>query len=104
MDAYVIEAFISRTTIESLIHELGHNKLRTTRELLDLVTSHASGEEAVQANLRRNKGKTLDEPGTVTGEERAGRIGNAMMANSSWRSVKSTSIKLVGKALSTLRS
>ena len=47
MDADVIRAFISGTTNEALIHELGCNKLRMTRELLDLTTSHASSEEAI---------------------------------------------------------
>jgi inhibitor of KinA sporulation pathway (predicted exonuclease) len=42
VDADVIGAFISSTTNEALVHELGRNKPRTTRELLDLATSHAS--------------------------------------------------------------
>ena len=32
---------------ESLIHKLGCLKPRTTRDLLDVATNHASGEEAV---------------------------------------------------------
>ena len=49
MDVDVIRAFISGTTNEALVHELGRCKPRTMRELLDLATSHASGEEAVYA-------------------------------------------------------
>ena len=49
MDVDVIRAFISGTTNETLVHELGCYKPRTTRELLDFTTSHASGKEAVHA-------------------------------------------------------
>ena len=52
-----IRAFISGMTNEALVHELGHNKPRMTRELLDLTTSHASGEEAIRANFYKYKGK-----------------------------------------------
>jgi hypothetical protein len=41
VDADVIGAFISSTTNEALMHELGRNK-PTMRELLDPATSHAS--------------------------------------------------------------
>jgi hypothetical protein len=44
VDGDVIGAFISGTTNESLIHDLRRCKPRMTRELLDLATSHASGE------------------------------------------------------------
>ena len=43
----MIGAFLSGTTCESLVHKLGRRSLRTTKELLDIATSHASGEEAV---------------------------------------------------------
>jgi hypothetical protein len=42
VDADVIGTFISGTTNEALVHELGRNKPQTMRELLDLATSHAS--------------------------------------------------------------
>ena len=45
----VINAFLSGTTCESLIHKLGCLKPRTTCDLLDVATNHASGEEAVGA-------------------------------------------------------
>jgi hypothetical protein len=45
----VIGAFLSRTTCESLVHKLGRKHPWTTKELLDITTSHASGEEAARA-------------------------------------------------------
>ena len=47
VDADVIRAFISSMTNEALVHELGRCKPRMMRELLNLVTSHASSEEVV---------------------------------------------------------
>ena len=65
VDADVVGAFLSGTTCEALIHELGRNCPRTARELLDVATSHASGEEAVGALLHhttpeKGKGKRSD--------------------------------------------
>jgi hypothetical protein len=48
-DADVIGAFMSGTTYESLVHKLGCKGPRTTKELLNITTSHASGKEAVGA-------------------------------------------------------
>ena len=50
-------------TCESLIHKLGCLKPRTTRDLLDIATNHAFGEEAVRAvfNGGRDKGKAKHE-------------------------------------------
>jgi hypothetical protein len=62
MDADVIRAFISSTTNEALVHELGCCKPRTTQELLNLATSHASGEEAIRAIFCKYKGKAQAEP------------------------------------------
>ena len=55
----VINAFLSRTTCESLIHKLGCLKSHTTHDLLDVATNHASSEEAVGAVFSggRDKGK-----------------------------------------------
>ena len=53
----VISAFLSRTTYESLIHKLGCLKPCTTRDLLDIATNHASGEEAVRAVFNRGQDK-----------------------------------------------
>ena len=59
VDANVISVFLSRTTCESLIHKLGYLKPRTTHDLLDVATNHASSEEAVEVvfNGGRDKGK-----------------------------------------------
>lgn len=48
---------MSGTTCESLVHKLGRKGPRTTKELLDIVTSHASGEEVVGTIFDRPKGK-----------------------------------------------
>jgi hypothetical protein len=47
-DADIICAFISETTSETLVHKLGRKGPRTTKELLDIATSHASGEDVVR--------------------------------------------------------
>ena len=59
----VISAFLSGTTYESLIHKLGCLKPHTTRDLLDVATNHASGEEVVGAvfNGGQDKGKAKHE-------------------------------------------
>ena len=40
-----------------MVHKLGHKGLRTTKDLLDIATSHASSEEAVGAIFDHPKGK-----------------------------------------------
>ena len=62
VDADMIGAFISSTTNEALIHELGRSKTWTMRELLNLETSHASNEEAVRAVFCKYKGKAQAKP------------------------------------------
>ena len=44
-------------TCESLVHKLGCRGPQTTKELLDIATSHASGEEVVGAIFDRTDGK-----------------------------------------------
>ena len=53
----MIGAFLSGTSYESLVHKLGRKGPQTTKELLDIATSHASGEEAVGAIFDRTDGK-----------------------------------------------
>jgi hypothetical protein len=53
----MIGAFLSETTCESLVHKLGHRGPWTTKELLDIATSHASREEVVGAIFDRSDGK-----------------------------------------------
>jgi hypothetical protein len=53
---------LSGTTCESLVHKLGHKRPWTTKELLDIATSHALGEEVVGAIFDYARGKAkLDE-------------------------------------------
>jgi hypothetical protein len=48
-DIDVILAFWSGTSCRTLVHELGRNQPNTTKDLLDISTQHAAGEEAVGA-------------------------------------------------------
>ena len=43
VDADVIGAFLSGMHCKTLVHKLGCQKLRTTHELLEIATNHASG-------------------------------------------------------------
>ena len=63
----MIGAFLSRTTYESLVHKLGHKGPRTTKELLDIATSHASGEEVVGVIFDRSDGKARWDEGAGEG-------------------------------------
>ena len=66
-DADVIGAFLSGTTCESLVHKLGRKGPWTTKELLDIATSHTSGEEAVRAIFDRLEGKARWDKGAGEG-------------------------------------
>jgi hypothetical protein len=63
VDADIVSVFLSGTTCKSLVHKLGCRKPRTTHELLDVATNHASGKEAVGAVFTdgRAKGKAKQE-------------------------------------------
>ena len=50
-----------------MVHKLGLKGLRTTKELLDIATSHASGEEAVGVIFDRLKGKARRDKGASEG-------------------------------------
>jgi hypothetical protein len=63
----MIRAFLSRTTCESLVHKLGSKRPRTTKELLDIATSHASGKEAVEAIFDHDRGKAKWDEGAGEG-------------------------------------
>ena len=66
-DIDVIGAFLFGMTYESLVHKLGRKGPRTTKELLDITTSHASGEEAVGAIFDRLEGKARRDEGAGEG-------------------------------------
>ena len=63
----MIGAFLSETTCESLVHKLGRKGPRTAKELLDIATSHASGEEAVGVIFDRLEGKARRDEGADEG-------------------------------------
>ena len=54
-------------TCESLVHKLGCKGQRTTKELLDITTSHASGEEVVRVIFDHLEGKARRDKGTGEG-------------------------------------
>jgi hypothetical protein len=41
------------------VHKIGHDKLKTTKELLDITTHHASGEEAIEVVFVQGNGKMV---------------------------------------------
>ena len=63
-EADVIGAFLSGTTYECLVHKLGCKGPQTTKELLDIATSHALGEEEVGAIFDHLEGKARRDEGT----------------------------------------
>ena len=63
----MIGAFLSGTTCESLVHKLGRRGPWTTKELLDIATSHALGEETVGAIFDHSDGKARWDEGTNEG-------------------------------------
>jgi hypothetical protein len=54
-----MSAFLFETTCKSLVHKLGCVKMKSTKELLDITTNHASGEEAVSAIFVKEKTNML---------------------------------------------
>lgn len=63
VNADVVDTFISSTTCKSLVHKLGCQKPRTTRELLDIATNHASGEEVIRTVFTPARGLANPEHG-----------------------------------------
>ena len=63
----MIGAFLSRTTCESLVHKLGCRGPWTTKELLDIATSHASREEVAGVIFDRLEGKARRDEGAGEG-------------------------------------
>jgi hypothetical protein len=56
-----VESFLTGTTCKELVHEIGRHTPRTTKELLDIATNFASGDEAVGA-IFQGRGKQLENP------------------------------------------
>jgi hypothetical protein len=57
IDSEVILVFTFGTNCETLVHKLGRRQPKTVKQLLDLATNHASGEEAVAAILNSSSAK-----------------------------------------------
>jgi hypothetical protein len=57
VDVDMVSVFLSGTTCKSLIHKLIYQKPCTTRELLDIATNYACGEEAVGAVFTNGRAK-----------------------------------------------
>jgi hypothetical protein len=66
-DANMIGVFLNGTTWESLVYKLGCKSPRTTKELLDIMTNHASSEEAIGAIFDHAKGKAKCDESTGEG-------------------------------------
>ena len=62
-DSEIIQAFLSGTTCQDLVRELGRNVPTSAAALLDVTTNFTSGEEAIGAIFPNNKakGKQRDE-------------------------------------------
>lgn len=63
-DDDIINAFFLGTMSETLVHKLGRKSPQTTNELLDIATTHTSGEDAVGVifHHRRQKAKRDKDP------------------------------------------
>ena len=72
----MIGAFLSGTTCESLVHKLGCKGPRTTKELLNIATSHALGEEVVRAIFDRLEGKGRRDEGAGEGTSNRSVVNN----------------------------
>jgi hypothetical protein len=78
----VISVFWDGTTSHTLVHELGCEQLKTTRELLNISTRQASGEEVVEsafvlgnAKAAANGGRTAPYKATAKGARHGGKKG-----------------------------
>jgi hypothetical protein len=57
----IVHAFLEGTTCWDLVRELGRSPPVDSNELFDIITSFASGEEAVGAIFDGKKGKRVDD-------------------------------------------
>jgi hypothetical protein len=65
-DVDVISAFWSSMTCRTLVQELCREQLKTTKELLDIATRHASSEEVIKAIFIQGGGKVVLSSGRET--------------------------------------
>jgi hypothetical protein len=88
VDTDVISALISGTTSKTLVHKLGCKSPQTTKELLDIATIHASGEDIVSSIFRHcvQKAKRDKEPdASLGGNPNKGRIKDKGTMKCWWR-------------------
>jgi hypothetical protein len=97
INADVIGTFLSRTTCETLVHKLGCKRPRTTRELLDIATSHASGEEAVGVIFNRSHDKAKQDENAGEGasnrskkKKNKQRLGDSLVATAEHKGKKAS--------------
>jgi hypothetical protein len=62
-DADVISAFWFGMNCRTQVHELSHDQPKTIKELLNITTMHASGEEVVGAIFIQSSGKAAPSGG-----------------------------------------
>jgi hypothetical protein len=65
-DVDVISTFWDGMTCHTLVHELGCEQPKTTKELLDIITWHTFGEEAVRAAFILGNAKAVISGGWAT--------------------------------------
>jgi hypothetical protein len=64
MGADVIGAFTWGSTDKTLVHKLGRKTPRTIKELFDIATGHASGEDVERAIVGQRKWRTKHDRGS----------------------------------------
>jgi hypothetical protein len=62
-DTDVISTFWSNMNCRTQVHDLDRDQPKTMKEILDIATRHASGEEAVRAIFLQNSGKVAPDGG-----------------------------------------
>lgn len=67
MDTDIVNTLTLGTTNKTLVHKLGQKTLRMAKELFDLATGHASGEDTMRAINNRHKWKAGQDKGSDEG-------------------------------------
>jgi hypothetical protein len=91
-DADVISVFWDVMMCHTLVHELGREQPKTTKELLDIATRHASGEEAVGAafilgnvKVAASNDRAAPSKATVKGTRKGAKGGEKGHKRQPWR-------------------
>jgi hypothetical protein len=91
-NADVISAFWSSMNYQTLVHELSRDQPKTIKELLDIATRHASGEEAIGAIFVQNCGKVALSGGRGALLKAVGKGTKRMMTRRSVTLMRSSSL------------